>query len=239
MVGCAAAAYRSGRGTIRLRDLAGNVVQTYDVAGPLHLAPSGQRLLAGNQWLDLENGRIVELPEWQVERAHVPGWTADETRLFACCFNYADVNTGEGWTDSAFIQFGGRGSWPGEAVFSTNQWLANHGLAAETHILFNPIAIFPTEPESDATGSRFISPLIDPITPAYDDLLTLSGLADVATGCAVSAPQTGEYIWLSCGSEAGLMAFPAQEMVWTTEISGSFYFPGLVGQRPFPHLHRI
>jgi hypothetical protein len=206
---------------VRLRDLAGNVVQTYDVAGLLHLAPSGQRLLVGNVWLDLENGRTVELPEWQVERAHVPGWTADETRLFACCFNYADVTTGEGWTDSAFIPFGGRGSWPGEAVFSTNQWLAG-----ENHILFNPIAIFPTEPESDSTGSRFISPLIEPITPAYDDLLTLSGLADVMTGCAVSAPQTSDYIWLSCGSEAGLMAFPAQEMVWTTETAGSFYFEG-------------
>jgi hypothetical protein len=206
---------------VRLRDLAGNVVQTYDVAGLLHLAPSGQRLLVGNVWLDLENGRIVELPEWQVERAHVPGWTADETRLFACCFNYADVTTGEGWTDSAFIQFGGRGSWPGEAVYSTNQWLAG-----ENHILFNPIAIFPTETESNSTGSRFISPLIEPITPAYDDLLTLSGMADVMTGCAVSASQTGDYIWLSCGSEAGLMAFPAHEMVWVTETAGSFSFQG-------------
>ncbi len=175
--------------TVRLRDLAGNVVQTYDVAGPLHLAPSGQRLLVGNVWLDLENGRSVELSGWTVEAAHVPGWTTDETRLFACCFNYADVNTGSGWHDDLF-PLGGRGSWPGEATYSHIIWTSD-----ESHTLLLSDAVFPI---SRQHPERLV-PLIEPAAQSYQNLaesFELEGSAFLT--CGFESP-TGRHMLLTCG----------------------------------------
>ena len=41
---------------VRLRDLQGRIIETYDGQMPLFLAPSDRRLLTGLTWLDLDTG---------------------------------------------------------------------------------------------------------------------------------------------------------------------------------------
>lgn len=55
----------ASEGEVRLRDLAGNVMETYPGSMPLFIAPSGQRLLAGQNWIDLTTGEVVSLTGWQ------------------------------------------------------------------------------------------------------------------------------------------------------------------------------
>jgi hypothetical protein len=181
------------RHEITLRDLSGEMVATYAGQGPLHLAPSGQRLLAGNQWLDLENGRSVELPEWDPSPFHVPGWTADETRLFTCCFSYADTNTGAGWSGS-LVPFAGRGSWPGEATYSNILWVPG-----ETHAMLSSGAVFPLSESSEA-----IVPLIEPAARSYQDLAEVLDLEGIFVTCAIVSP-VGNFALLTCGQETAYL----------------------------------
>lgn len=175
------------RHEITLRDLSGELVTTYTGRGPLHLSPSGQRLLAGNQWLDLENGRSVALPDWEPSPFHVPGWTFDETRLFACCFNYADVNTSDGWHDDLFA-LGGRGSWPGEATYSHIIWTPG-----ESHALLASDAVSPI---SESSGA--LVPLIEPVAQSYQNLAESLDLEGIFATCGLESP-TGNHMLLTCG----------------------------------------
>ncbi len=149
---------------IYLYNLSGTIVESYPGAGPLHLAPSGQRLLANDQWLDLESGRSVTLPRWEASGFHVPGWTANEMELFACCFNYANVETETGWHDSRFTPLSGRGTWPGEAIYSEAVWLPD-----DTHALLFAFAVAP----------RPLIPLIEPAAKQYQDVADLVGIGRI------------------------------------------------------------
>lgn len=60
----------------------------------LHLSPSGRRLLVGFVWHDLETGQMVDFSGQHKWTMGNPGWSSDETRLFDCCFGYADANLG-------------------------------------------------------------------------------------------------------------------------------------------------
>lgn len=55
-------------GEVRLRNLEGNVTASFPGRLPLELAPSGQRLLAGDTWIDIESGEVVPLPGWRTRR---------------------------------------------------------------------------------------------------------------------------------------------------------------------------
>jgi hypothetical protein len=103
-------------GEVRLWDVAGRLTAAYPGNQPLALAPSGRRLLAGHTWVDLDTGATVTLPGWRFWGGHLPGWTRDERRLFACCFHYADVDSGQTWSENGLpgLEVTGRGSWWGE-----------------------------------------------------------------------------------------------------------------------------
>lgn len=68
--------------------------------GVSFLSPSGLRLLTGAIWRDLTTGQVVdfgarhEFDPYDTPLPN-PAWSSDETRLFSCCFQYADVGTGE------------------------------------------------------------------------------------------------------------------------------------------------
>jgi len=85
---------------ILLLDPDGAVVQRY--TGPAGafapnsdsnslLSPSGQRLLTGYVWRDLTTGRTVDFSGQHKLTMGDPTWSSDETRLFVCCFGFADT----------------------------------------------------------------------------------------------------------------------------------------------------
>jgi hypothetical protein len=181
-------------GEVRLWDLAGQRTAAYPGEQPLALAPSGQRLLAGQTWINLETGATVTLPGWQYWGGHIPGWTADEHRLFTCCFKYADVNTGEAWSSDGLpgLFVTGRGSWPGEESYSHSLWLPG-----EARVMVQADAVLFGAP--DVSGP--VAPVIDPLTQTYTDLFTALHL-DAPPYCEADLAPGGAYAWLSCTEPA-------------------------------------
>jgi hypothetical protein len=181
----------AGNGGLRLWDAHGNQTNAFPGDKPLHLAPSGLRLLAGNSWLDMETGQSVTLADWQPAPYAKPGWSADERRVFACCFNYADLGSGQSWFQSEFPGFfiGGRGSWPGEEAFSRSHWVAN-----DSRVMIDPLAIWFI---ADDDPHRLVVPLFDPASQTYTDLVTQLGLELPGTCWGWPAPG-GAHAWVEC-----------------------------------------
>jgi hypothetical protein len=179
-------------GSVQLWDLAGNPAGTYPGQEPLHLAPSGRRLLAGQTWIDLDSGRTVSPLDLHISGPHKPGWTADERRVFTCCFSYADISRGQQWHQAEFPGFylGGRGSWPGEETWSISYWLPG-----ESRTMLKTYAIWPTA--VDDPRSRQVILLFDPVAQRYDDLVTVLGLETPPYCWAEPAPD-GRHAWLGC-----------------------------------------
>lgn len=206
-------------GEVRLRDLDGNVTASFPGRLPLELAPSGLRLLAGDTWIDLESGEVVPLPGWRSGGHAKVGWTEDEQRIFGCCFSYADVRTGDRWEQSDFPGFfiGGRGSWPGEELFSTSHWI--HG---ETQVIVNPLAIWFF---SLKTQGQTVIPLFNPAERRYVDLMTELNLS-MPEYCSFHLAPLADQLWLNClvevdnhmvpHEEAHLVTLPSLQVVAVT-----------------------
>lgn len=212
-------------GEVRLRDLAGQIAGTQPGQRPLHLAPSGRRLLAGTTWIDLESEQAVDFPEWPATSYAVPGWTADEQRLFACCFSYADAGSGQSWTRAEFpgMFIGGRGSWPGEETFSRAQWLPGDSLVMlqDLGIIFVRTGQHP---------APWIVPLFEPQEERYFDLIQRLDL-DTPPVCWSHLAPGGNHLWLECRRQrqdqlwphdpSYLVTLPTLE---TVAITGSLQF---------------
>jgi hypothetical protein len=182
-------------GQVRQWDLTGQLGATYPGQAPLHLAPSGLRLLAANRWIDLERGEDVLLGGLRPIGPHVPAWSADERQVFGCCFYYANVDTGQRWERSEFPGFfiGGRGSWPGEETWSISRWLpGDQGVVIET------LAIWFLTTDNGA----WVAPLIDPLAESYQDLIEVLALGTPPACQLIPAPR-GPYAWLGCLDQQG------------------------------------
>jgi hypothetical protein len=65
----------------------------------IDISPSGTKILiADDSWVDLKTGKIVDFnwyfgsrPRWR------PIWSADETRVYICCYFYGNATTGESY----------------------------------------------------------------------------------------------------------------------------------------------
>jgi WD40 repeat protein len=140
--------------------------------GVSYLSPSGLRLLTGAIWRDLATGQVVdfgarhEFDPYDTPLPN-PAWSSDETRLFSCCFQYADVGTGE------YVEFsltpvdlpGRDGPGPGSPGLSS--WWVLGDTRALTGIDlydYSTVTLYP------------IIPVIDPLTRAYSDLGAITSL---------------------------------------------------------------
>jgi hypothetical protein len=179
------------RGEIMLHDLSGNVVETYAGDGPLHLAPSGQRLLAGNQWLDLETGiSVTTSADWAGLRFSRPAWSSDERQIFSCCFAYTDATTGDGWLRPEFPGFltTGIGVGPG-FIGSQSYWVAE-----DTAVLIEPVAIS----FRDENLQLPVTPLFNPNEQTYIDLVAELDISPSVYGCAPYVSPAGLHTFVTC-----------------------------------------
>jgi hypothetical protein len=174
-------------GEILLLNADGHAVQRYPDSTPpdigfvtLHLSPSGRRLLAGFVWRDLETGQMVDFSGQHKWTMGNPGWSSDETRLFDCCFGYADANLGGYgyfWLDE-LRQVGRGGGGP----------LRSRWVLSDTRVLVEWDFF-----EGDEYG---VIPLIDPLSQTYEDVRVLAGMStDAACRTLKVAPDGGG---LSC-----------------------------------------
>ena len=176
-------------GEVRLRDLAGNVVATYPGTMPLFIAPSGQRLLAGQTWIDLINGELVELDDWQRVKFPRPAWSSDETKIFECCFSYVNVATGEQRTRADFPGFWVSGVGVGPGYYgSEGRWLAG-----DTQIIVHPNAVY-----FQSEGARPVLPLFEPESETYVNIIEPLDLPETIVDCGVFIAPSGNHLWLTC-----------------------------------------
>lgn len=198
----------------RLRDLEGRITAAYPGGLPLELSPSGLRLLAGETWIDLESGRVEPLPGWRAWGHNKPGWSADEQRVFGCCVYYADLASGERWNqpESVFPDFfiGGRGSWPGEELFSTSHWIGDD-LA-----IVNTVAFWFFRP--DPNFGTFI-PVWQPDERSYIDLQSELEL-ETPPMCSFQLAPGAKRLWLECTVQR-------QGQLYPEETAYLIDFPGL------------
>ena len=189
---------------VRLRDLEGHLTTRYPGKFPLDLAPSGYRLMAGGTWIDLQSGEVIPVPGWRSGGVSKIGWTADEQRVFGCCISYADLRNGDRWEQTEFPDFfiAGRGSWPGEQLFSVSHWIAD-----DTKVIVDPLAIwfFNTKPSSDS-----VIPIFDPAGHIYVDLLTELDLG-TPSYCSFSLAPDPNLLWLNCLVEGVGQMLPYEE----------------------------
>ncbi|MBX3046278.1 MAG: PD40 domain-containing protein [Anaerolineales bacterium] len=179
--------------SVQLRTLAGDVTATHPGSLPLSLSPSGLRLLAGTTWLDLETGQTATLSDaWGAAGFFKIAWSADELRLFGCCFHYADVGSGDAWEQESYNELTvvGRGSWPGEEVAARALWVSG-----DEQAVIDTLAIQFMLPTSVVTALPVFLPaensIIDLRTVLPDDLPDLcpNRLAPQATALWVSCPE--------------------------------------------------
>jgi hypothetical protein len=189
----------------------GEVVQTFAGGAPLyqssHLSPSGLRLLTSTVWRDLTSGQAVDFRERHDFGKNVggmsdPSWTSDETRLFSCCFSYADANSGQ-YTDLPMSQSlqrpGMDGPGPGSVVH-TSQWVLSDTRAMAT------VSLYEDDPSTPDYEAYPILPLIDPVSQTYEDVRILAALgADVNCGGA-NVALDGNYILAYCSSPSPSLA---------------------------------
>ena len=198
----------AGNGEVRLRDLTGSVVETYPGSMPLFVSPSGQRLLAGQNWIDLTNGELVPLDGWQRVKFPRPAWSSDETEIFECCFSYVNAETAEHWTQTELPGFwvGGVGVGPG-FIGDESYWLANDTLVTVEMLTLSFLG-----------EDGLVLPLIDPAAQTYVDILAEIALPDTANWCLPAmAPDRG-HLWLDCRLiEAGPQA-PMSEISYLVTL---------------------
>lgn len=204
------------RREVQVRDLQGKVTATHPGQKPLSLSPSGLGLLAGDTWIDLQDGSNTALdPAWQAAGTHKVAWSLDEQHIFGCCFHYADRASGEAWHQDEFAGFfiAGRGSWPGEEVVSTSHWLT------EDPIFVDTLAVWFM---SDQDPTQTVIPIFSPFERSYIDLLEELGL-DTPSSCSASLVPGAQHLWLSCTiqenqetlrySEAYVVALPSLAVI--------------------------
>ncbi|MBK8903458.1 MAG: hypothetical protein IPM53_19905 [Anaerolineaceae bacterium] len=215
----------ASHGEVRLRDLAGTIVETYPGSLPLFIAPSGQRLLAGASWIDLTTGELISLDGWQRVKFQRPAWSSDETEIFECCFSYVNPATGEHWTRDSFPGFWVSGVGVGPGYYGSE----SHWLIDDTQILIQPGAIF-----FQSEAGKPALPLIDPESQTYRDILELLSLPETIVDCAPFVAPNAAYLWLTCAEyvdevynqfadPAYLITLPSLEVV---PISGNLLFLG-------------
>jgi hypothetical protein len=156
----------------------------------LGVSPRGEKILVDEDTIiDLSQNKIIDLAwhmNYGVGDSPTLYWSSDETRLYRCCFYYADLKTGESydfkWSDL-------RGADGTSLTFPMHphkygQWVRNDGYFL---IEWDYWTIMYGDP----------IPMFSPAEKKYYDLAEIAGIPPpvVATSISMVSPD-GLYLWL-------------------------------------------
>ena len=175
-----------------------------------YLSPSGTKIMAGDTWIDLRTGEMVDFGWDLAQWPYRPAWSSDETRLFQCCYNYGDAGVGTGYSFNLpdKLQPAGRGI-PGLLSVGTS-WVLD-----DAFVLI----------DWDFNADKEVNvPLIDPISRTYQDLHDLAGIPEdvFCDGFPEVAPG-GEYVWLQCGRPGDSIGYIIHLATFQAEPFSDFY----------------
>lgn len=198
-------------GEARLLSLDGKVLQRFEGASDSPLvSPSGRRVVSGNLLFDLQTGRVqrgVSVPgDW----FGIPAWSSDETRIFRCCFGYANFSTGKYTYFKLDIEQAGRGCQEGGCIPS--HWLPDNTWVHVNWDFYgpSPLPIFPLiNPEQQVWVD-----LVPPGLPSEAECMFLPRLAPNGKSSVVTC-QNGVY-WVDLQTQvAGAVIGDFQFINWS------------------------
>ncbi len=160
----------------------------YPPGRPLSLSPSEQRLLVGSTRINLNSGQTMDLGAEHERTMRNPAWSSDETRLFDCCFGYADTRHPDQYSFFQIDNLGpaGRGA-PTDFVGLRSQWVLS-----DTRVM-----VWYDFLTGDGNS---VIPLIDPPSQGYRDVSALAGINTDGACYALSIAPTGNHLFTSCRS---------------------------------------
>ncbi len=157
----------------------------------LDVSPRGTKILASEDTLiDLKTNKTIKL-DWSLEDYNEPHlsylyWTyPDETRVYRCCYFYADITSGisERFQRSDFQDINGNHLDDSGLWFHQGEWVRDN-----KYFLVHWLAV-------DDGPVRY-QPLFDPATKLFYDLWDLAGISPDLTWRYNQVSPDGNYVWI-------------------------------------------
>ncbi|MBN2118323.1 MAG: hypothetical protein JW730_17235 [Anaerolineales bacterium] len=167
---------------------------TYYWGRILGVSPSGEKILVDDDTIiDLRNDKITDLTwhmDYDLEREPKLYWSSDETRIYRCCFYFADLKTGESYN----FEWGDLRGTDGKPVSSPmsghsyGQWVRN-----DTYFLIEWNYFY--------DSSAHDIPMFSPSEKTYYDLVEKAGipsdLFDLPTNSVYMVSPDEMYVWIT------------------------------------------
>jgi len=163
------------------------------------ISPSKTKILIGeNTIIDLQTNKKITLA-WSLEDYHEfilsdLFWTSDETRIYRCCYFYADLTTGisHRFERSDFQDTNGNHLDPDGLWFYRGGWVQD-----DTYFLGEWSYV-------DDGDIRYL-PMFDPAKKLFYDVREMAGISDELTCPETIASMNGTYVWLNCYEKSYLV----------------------------------
>ena len=169
------------------------------------ISPSGTKILIGdNTLIDLGTGKKMtlawSLEDYQEEMLSDLFWSSDETRIYRCCYFYADLaaGTSQRFERSDFQDTNGNHLDADGLWFYRGGWIQN-----STHFLVIWSYI-------DDGDMRYI-PMFDPNTKLFYDVREMAGIPEDLTCPETTVSNNDLYIWTECYDKTYLVSLATFE----------------------------
>jgi hypothetical protein len=166
----------------------------------LDISPRGTKILISeNTLIDLRTNKTIRLA-WSLDDYYEPilsdlYWTyPDETRVYRCCYFYADLSTGisHRFARSDFRDTNGNYLDPSGLWFHQGEWVLDN-----TYFLVSWLAV-------DDGPVRYL-PMFDPATKLFYDVWEMAGIPTDWTWLYNDVSPDGNYVWIAGWNESYLV----------------------------------
>lgn len=162
----------------------------------LGVSPSGEKILVDDDTvIDLRTNKVTDLAwhmDYDLGRSSKLYWSSDETRLYQCCFYFADLRTGRSYNFEWSDLRGANGKPVSDQMHAhvDGQWVLND-------------RYFLVKWDYWSAWSGDPVPLFSPMDKEYYDLAKLAGIPSSCIGYSTyTVSPNGMYVWVKCSSIA-------------------------------------
>lgn len=193
-----------GRSTVSTYTFDGRKLASY-TGSPMDVSPSGTKIfLDDNTLIDLRTNRSITLTgslEYYSEEFYDLFWTSDETRIYRCCYFYADLKAGTSHSSASsdFQEINDNHRDPWGLVY-LGGWIQN-----DTYFL-------PDWNWLDDGDIRYL-PMLDPAQKIVIEVRAKVGIPEDWSCTDIDVSPDGKYVWMTGFGDSylvDLIAFKAQ-----------------------------
>jgi hypothetical protein len=201
--------------TISIYTYDGHKISTYP-GSSLNVSPSKTKILIdGNTLIDLRTNKKIDLA-WSLEDYQeqvLSGlfWTSDETRIYRCCYFYADLTTG---ISHRFQR--------SDFHFTNGDHLNASGLWFQNGFWVRDDKYFLVWWQAVDDGDIKYLPMFDPATKIFYDVREMAGIPEEFTSLYTPVSPDGNYVWMEGWNESylvNLTTFESQHYTYTNPYS--------------------